>query len=126
MPIQIQGGSPVYLENFSHPEAGCNWMGVAGQVFGAKGEPQINLILIVKGELNQSKLDFVGVTGIPQADIYGPGGYEIVLADIPLQSYGSLTIQVFDLAGQPLSAAVPFSTYADCTKNLIILNFQSN
>lgn len=125
MPFQTQSESPVYIENFAHPEAACNWMGVAGQVFGTKGDPILNLVITVKGELNQTNVDFVGVTGIPQADIYGPGGYEVVLADIPLPSDQNLTIQVFDLAGQPLSEAVPFSTYADCTKNLIIINFQT-
>lgn len=125
VPYQLQADSPVYIENFIHADAGCNWMGVAGQVFGEDDSPQLNLVLVVKGMINEISIDMSGVTGVPEADVYGPGGYEIVLADAITQTSDSLTIQVFDLSGHALSEAVAFDTYADCEKNLVIINFQT-
>jgi hypothetical protein len=98
-------------------------MGVAGQVFSKDGSPQSNLVLVVKGKINQTSIDLAGVTGIPEADVYGPGGYEIQLASAVSATSNSLTIQVFDLAGNALSKAIAFNTYAVCDKNLIVINF---
>ena len=98
---------------------------MAGQVFGDDDSPQMNLVLEVKGVLNGMAVDEIGVTGVPKADVYGPGGYEIVLADEAVATSGSLTIQVFDLSGNALSDAVAFDTYADCEKNLVVVNFQT-
>jgi hypothetical protein len=125
VPYQLQADSPVYIKNFVHTDAGCNWMGVAGQVFGADDSPQMNLILIVKGIINGTVVEEIGVTGVPEADVYGPGGYEIVLADEAVGTSGSLTIQVFDLEGNALSETVAFDTYTDCEKNLVVVNFQT-
>lgn len=125
VPFSLQADSPVYIQNFAHTDAACDWLGVAGQVFGEDGSPQINLVLIVSGTLGQTAIDMTGVTGIPEADIYGPGGYEIMLADAPVQSDDSLSIQVFDLQGNTLSEPVSFNTYSDCDKNLIVINFNA-
>jgi hypothetical protein len=119
----LQEETPAYIENFAHPDAGCEWMGVAGQIFGADGKPQLNLVVVVKGKLGKNNLDLAGVSGIPEADIYGPGGYEIQLADKPSASTQSLSIQVYDLNGNALSDAYAFDTYPDCTQNLIVINF---
>lgn len=123
VPFTLQADSPVYIQNFAHTDAACDWLGVAGQVFGEDGSPQINLVLVVKGTIGQNVIDAIGVTGIPEADIYGPGGYEILLANAPAQTEDSLRIQVFDLDGNALSEPVSFSTYSDCDKNLVVINF---
>ena len=119
----LQEGSPAYISNFAHPEKGCNWLGVAGQVFDLNSEPVINIVVNVQGQLGGRNLDEIAITGIPEADIYGPGGYEIQLADQVLPSSGTLVIQIFGLDGVPLSQPIPFNTYNDCSKNLIIINF---
>ncbi len=75
--------------------------------------------------LNGKTLNLTAVTGIPEADVYGPGGYEIQLADGALASSQSLSIQVYDLQGNALSEAYVFDTYADCNKNLAIINFKA-
>jgi len=123
LPFTLQADAPSYIVNFAHADAGCDWMGVAGQVFGADGTPQLNLVLVVKGKIGTTSLDLAGVTGIPEADVYGPGGYEIQLDDAPSATSRKLTIQVFDLNGIALSKAFAFDTYADCSKNLIVINF---
>jgi len=126
LPIVLQTGSPAYIQNFAHPDAGCAWLGVAGQIFDAENKPVTNLAVIVKGMLGQAKIDKIALTGIPEADVYGPGGYEIILADQPLVSNNTLSIQVFDIDGNSLSKSIPFITYSDCEKNLIIINFLIN
>ena len=124
VPFALQANSPVYIQNFGHSEAKCQWLGVAGQVFDKSDQPMPNLVVAIKGLLNGKKIDMVALTGFPQANIYGPGGYEIVLSDSTSNSVQPLTIQLFDLKGNTLSNVVDFATFQDCTKNLIIINFQ--
>ncbi len=122
-PLTLQPGSPAYIQNFVHLDAGCNWLGIAGQIFDAEGKTIKNLVVNVKGNLGQTMFDEIGLTGIPEADIYGPGGYEIKIADKTVDSENALEIQVFDIQGNSLANAVPLKTYSDCEKNLIIVNF---
>ena len=122
-PYTLQADTPVYIENFAHTDDACNWMGVAGQVFGLDDEPVLNLVVIVKGTINGSIIDVTSVTGVVDAEVYGPGGYEIVLGNSAVATNQSLSIQVFDLNGNALSEEVIFATYANCDKNLVIINF---
>jgi hypothetical protein len=123
LPYLLQPGSPAYIQNFAHTEADCNWLGIAGQVFDAENKTVNNLVVNVKGSLGQTEIDEIVLTGIPEADIYGPGGYEIKLADKAIDSENTLSIQVFDIYGKNLSKPVPFKTFSNCEKNLIIINF---
>lgn len=122
MPFQVQTGSPVYLRNFAHVDRGCNWMGIAGQVFDTNGSPLKNYIIIVEGFLNDQSVDVIAMSGLAPA--YGPAGYEIPLASSTIASSNSIFISLYDLMGEQLTYLVPVSTYADCTKNLILINFQ--
>ena len=116
-----QIGSPVWLPNFAHPEQGCNWMGVAGQVLGIDDLPIRNLILEVGGSMQGNEVFRIGLTGL--ASIYGPGAYEIVLSDHVVDSNQTMWIQIHDLMGQDLSDRIYFDTFADCERNLILINF---
>ena len=120
----IQQGTPSYLQNFSHVEQGCNWLGVVGQVFDKNGQPINRMVVRVEGFLGSQSLDALGMTGLATA--YGPGGYEIVLSDEPLNSNGTLSIALFNLEGERVSEYIPFNTYTDCSKNLILINFQES
>jgi hypothetical protein len=120
----LQDGTPRYMQNFTQAAAGCNWMGVAGQAFGAGGAPMKNLVVVISGELNGEQVDAVGLTGLATA--YGEGGFEIQVANKAVASKGALTIQLFDLAGAELSDPYPFDTTADCAGNLAIINFVPN
>jgi hypothetical protein len=118
---KVQPNTPTYLQNFAHPDKACNWLGVAGQVFDKSGNPVQNLVVGVVGELSGNHVDQLGMTGAARA--YGPGGYELVIADKAVDSTGSLNAQLFDLDGTPLSDPFSFNTAADCKKNLILINF---
>jgi len=119
----VQPGTPAAIQFFRDPGKACDWMGAAGQVFDADGSPVLNLLVMIKGEVGGQMVDLFTMTGLPEGDIYGPGGYEIKIADQPQSSAGSLTIQIEDIEGNSLSAPVPLITYGDCGKNLVIINF---
>jgi hypothetical protein len=119
----LQAGSPQTIPNIYHPELGCNWMGVAGQAFALNGGPATGLIVQVGGSLGGQPFDTrISLTGaVPQ---YGQGGYEIPLADKAIDSTGTLWVQLVDVSNQPFSDKIFFDTFADCQKNLIVINFK--
>ncbi len=121
MPYVLQQGDPVAIPNIGHPEAGCNWMGVAGQATGLNGAPVVGLFVQLSGTLAGNPEEQLGMTGT--ATQYGQAGYEFNLGDKPLASEDTMWVQLFDQAMLPLSDKVYFETYADCQRNLIFINF---
>ena len=122
--FRFQPSMALYKKNFRHPEKGCNWMGVAGQILGNELDSHKNLVVVIKGKLGEQSVNAVMLTGMKGASKYGAGGYEISLADKPVESGGSLSIHLNDLDGKQLSLSVKINTYADCNRNLLIINFQ--
>lgn len=122
MQYKTQLSSPAYMQNLAHPELGCNWLGVAGQVFDRGGMPAPNIVVVIEGTLNGTQVDLVGITGLP--GLYAPGGYEIPFGNEAIDSANSLKITLYDLNGSVLSETYTFSTFADCSRNLIVINFQ--
>lgn len=119
--VYPQSGSPKYLINYLHPEFGCNWLGVVGQIFDPTGKPVTGKILEVDGNINGTAILGLGLSGNNLS--IGPSGYEIKLSDSPIDSNPPFRIQVFSSNGTPLSNPIPFYTYKDCNKNLIVFNF---
>jgi len=102
---------------------GCEWMGVAGQAFDLKNSPvALGIIVQVAGVVDGKVLNITSLTGT--ATQYGPAGYEITLADKPAASHGAVWVRLLDQAGFAISDRVFFDTSADCTKNLVIVNFK--
>ncbi len=119
LPYDLQSVEPLYTSNFVHPEAGCNWMGVAGQIFGEDLEPEDGLIIVVEGAVNNSMVEVLGYSGLAQS--YGPGGYELILS--PVNRPGIFWVQLFDVEGHPLSGLYSFQMNGTCEQNLAIINF---
>jgi hypothetical protein len=117
----LQPGNPIYLANFTDPEAGCDWSGVAGQVFGVDGAALQGLTVVVGHGLAEDDDVLSTLTGLAQA--YGPGGYEIVFSDQPVETSETYWVQVFDNDGMPLTEMMGFDTYEDCERNLVLMNF---
>jgi hypothetical protein len=112
-----------YLSSsYYHPEAGCNWLGVAGQAVDKNNAPLMYLTLHLGGTLNGQSVDYLSLTGT--APDYGVAGFEFHLGDKALTSDGSLWIQVLDQAGQPLTDKVYFDTFDNCEKNLVLFRFK--
>lgn len=117
----VQEGSPAYEINSFHPDAGCNWLGVAGQIFDSEGEPVSGILVEAGGALNSQ--DISGLTLSGMAPDYGEGGFEISLRDAPIASDGEVWIQLLDQSNLPLSEKVYFQTFDSCDSNLIKINF---
>lgn len=118
---KTQSGSPKYSTNFAHPELACKWSGVAGQVFGPGGTPQSDVVVVITGVVNGVPYDLLGFTG--SAVKYGASAFEIEFPEGPVKTTQTLQIQLFDLAGIELTGRIPFDTFAECDKNLVIYNF---
>ncbi|MDO9087407.1 MAG: hypothetical protein Q7U53_14455 [Anaerolineaceae bacterium] len=119
LPYDLQSVEPLYMANFVHPEEGCNWMGVAGQIFDENLQPKDGMVVVVEGVVNNTMVEFLGFSGLAQT--YGPGGYELVLSQG--NSPGIFWIQLFDVAGNPLSGIYSFQMDGTCEKNLAVINF---
>jgi hypothetical protein len=121
---EVQKGSPVAVQNIYHPELECAWMGVGGQVLDLSGAPVVGLIIQLGGSLPGIALPtpMMSLTGV--ALNYGPSGFEFQLAGKPVASKKTLWTQLLDQEGLPVSDRVFFDTYADCNRNLILINFK--
>ncbi|WP_299024019.1 hypothetical protein [uncultured Thermanaerothrix sp.] len=117
--LTVQSNLPAFIPAFRYASLGCNWMGVAGQVFDAGGNPVTNLVVSASGNVAGQSVDALGFTGL--APDYGPAGYEIKLADRVAPAI--FWLQVFNLQGMPLSEAQMFQMVSDCNRNLAIVNF---
>lgn len=117
----LQPGAPAWLPNFSDPTGACENQTVAGQVFDLNGGAVENLVIEMKGQYGNEDIDQLTLTGV--SPIYGPGGYEFLISNQLVDTTDSLYLQIFDLTGRKVSHEVYFNTYADCNKNLVLINF---
>ena len=115
-----EDGGPVYKANDVNP-SGCDWSGVGGQVFDLAGQPVTGLLVSLEGAGPDPLLTLTG--GAPA---YGPGGYEFFLDIQPTDTVDVYRVQLVDTNEAPLSEPIPFDTFADCEKNLILINFVQN
>lgn len=109
-------GSPVYLQNYAN-NGGCNWAGIAGEVFDLQEDP------VAPGEYRVhawgSGIDErVPVGGAPG---YGPSGYEIYLFDSPIMNDYDLQLETAD--GIAVSTIFGVQTRANCAENLLYFVF---
>lgn len=124
MPYDVAPGSPVAISSVTfHPEDGCNWMGVAGQVLDMSGAPvSTGVVIQLSGVYGGTFVEKTSLTGI--APQYGQAGYEFYLGDTPVASNNTLWVQLLDQAGAPLSSKIYFETFQECERNLVFINFK--
>jgi hypothetical protein len=116
-PFEVQPTGVLAIQGFF----GCQWIGVAGQVFNQAEAPIQNLILLLEGFWDGNAVSSEALSG--SAAQYGPAGYEFVLGTQPLDSTQTLWIQVRDASRKEISARIYLNTYNDCARNLILVNF---
>ena len=97
-------------------------MGVGGQVLDMQGAAIVGTTLGLGGWIGSDAVDILSLSGT--AHQYGDAGYEFTLSDHPIATVKTLWVQLLDQAGLPLSNRVYFTTYDDCTKNLILITFK--
>lgn len=122
-PYWLQSGTPALLQNFLNSD-GCNYLGVGGQVFKLNGATVSGLVVEITGTLSGKDVLDLALTGTAQN--LGPGGFEVKIGTKPVDSKGTLKIQLFDLNGVPQTALIPINTFADCTKNFVLVNFSES
>ena len=105
------------------PDTNCTMLLVAGRVLDSHNNPKIGLIVKMGGGLPGKSFvpPDVKLTGI--ATDYGPSGFEFNPGVEPVASTGTLWVQLFDQTSA-LSNQILLTTYKDCKKNLILVNFQ--
>lgn len=114
----VQDSSPLALANFAN-DSGCNWLGVAGTVFDSAGNGLDGFTIQLEG----GGLSLSAISG--SAPAYSPaGGYEFALADHVIATQAEYSVQLYNSAGQPVSIRLFFDTFADCERNLILINFE--
>ncbi len=116
--------NPIPMSNLVfHPDGNCSWQGVAGRVVDLQGRPVEGLAVHLSGTYNGTPVDMTTLTGGAQA-WYGESGFEFVLGSKPVGSSGQLILQLADQGMVAISATVQFDTYAECDKNLVLINFR--
>jgi len=118
-PFTKSDTSPFYLQNYAN-NAGCNWMGVAGEVLDLDRQPVSNGTFQVH----------VWGMGIDQrvpvggAPAYSPSGWEQFLANSP--TVRDYNVQLETANGTPVSQVYTIQTRASCNQNLVRLDFVQN
>jgi hypothetical protein len=105
-----------------NPDMGCAWLGIGGVITNTSNQPLFGITVKLTGSLDFTTYDQTTLSGA--ATQYGEGGYEFYLGGTLIASQGRLSIQLVDDAGQPLSDPISITTYTDCQKNLILVNFE--
>jgi hypothetical protein len=124
MPFVVQEGHPVAISNIYHPEKGCNWIGIGGQVFDMKNSAISGQQVLLGGVLNGEPIPQGSRPTLTGLVPYVPGYYEFDLGEETFASKGRLWVQLVDQASLPMSDKVYFDTYDDCEKNQVIINFK--
>ncbi len=121
-PFILDGEQEATNIELIRPQLNCNWLVVAGQVWDLQGDPIPGLTLHLFGEIAGFSIDQVRVSG--SAPAYGDSGFEFALEGLVLASQNSLSIQLEDTNGIPLSYPYAIETFNDCQRNLILTNFK--
>lgn len=118
----ILRNEPVQIAGDAMPDHESCKLWVAGQSYDLQGAPMVGITVMLGGNLKGKSLYQLSLTGTSLQ--FGQAGYEFTVADAPVDSRGSVWVQLFDQALIPLSGRVFFDTYEDCQRNLILINFK--
>lgn len=117
MAFGLEGNRVIFTAQFTHPELGCAWQGLGGQIFGMQGTPLRGFTVRVEG-VTDPTLVLETVSGAAEA--YGPSGWEIQVAGGPnTHVYRVILYQDGRRVSDPKTVGFP----GDCARNLGIMNF---
>lgn len=115
-PFAKTATSPFYLQNFAN-NAGCNWLGIAGEVLDAAGQPvppNTYQVHVWGGGIDNRVL-------VGSAPEYGPTGWEQYLFAAPVVR--DYLMQLETSTGTAVSPIYPVQTRASCEENLVRFDF---
>ncbi len=111
--------SPLYLQNFAN-NAGCDWMGIAGEVLDSNHNPV--LVGSYSVHIWGSGIDKRLLVGTAPA--YSPSGWEQFLFDSPVVRDYNLQLEM--PSGTAVSPIYAVQTRASCNENLVRFDFVQN
>lgn len=111
--------SPFYLQNFAN-SAGCDWMGIAGEVLDLSRDPVAagSYRVHIWGSGIDERLQ------VGSAPDYSPAGYEQFLFNLPVVR--DYSIQLETSSGTTVSPIYSIQTRASCNENLVRFDFIQN
>lgn len=116
-PFTIQGAGPSFMPQYVYPAAGCNWLGIAGQVFGLQGEElSQNLVVHVWGDGRDD------IVTVGQSLAYGESGWEVFLGNETKAA--TYHVQLLHQDARQLSDVVTVRFDDSCAGNLAMVYFQ--
>jgi hypothetical protein len=122
-PFLLQGDPTGMKSTLFRPNSDCSWLGVAGNVYDMQGRPVQGIIVHLGGSYNYQKVnEQFTLTGLARA--YGESGYEFTISSVIVPSSRTLWVQLVDQAAIPMSEKIYFDTFADCNRNVILINFK--
>ncbi len=112
-------GLPASLDaNLIYSNAGCTWMGIAGNLTDNRNVPQVGYYVRVGFPDDRIEETLSGLY-----PVYGEGGYEITIAR-PVQTFETpLWIRIYDPGHNPVSEKIYFKPSSDCAGSLTLFNF---
>ena len=118
-PFTKSDTSPFYLQNFAN-NAGCNWMGIAGEVLDLNRNPVPagSYRVHVWGSGIDARLT------VGTAPAYSPSGWEQFLFDSPVVR--DYNVQLESSSGTAVSQAYSVQSRASCNQNLVRFDFVQN
>lgn len=118
-PFTKTDNSPFYLQNYAN-EAGCDWLGIAGEVLDLNRNPVPPGSYVV--HVWDSGID--ERLSVGSAPAYSPSGWEQFLFDAPvIRDYN---VQLETPNGTAVSQIYRVQTRASCNQNLLRLDFVQN
>lgn len=118
-PFPFTASGPMYLQNFANA-AGCNWLGIGGEVLDLNRNP-------VPAGQYQVHVWACGLderTAVGAAPAYGPSGYEQFIFNAPVVR--QCNVQLETANGTAVSQVYSVDTRASCNQNLALFNFVQN
>ncbi len=118
-PFTKSNTSPFYLQNYAN-NAGCNWLGIAGEVLDLSRNPvpKNSYVVHVWGSGIDERL-LVG-----SAPTYSPSGWEQFVFDAP--AVRDFNLQLETSSGTAVSQVYTVQTRASCNENLLRFDFVQN
>ncbi len=118
-PFTRSDSSPIYEQNFANA-AGCNWMGIGGDVLDLNRSP------VPAGQYRVHVWD-CGIderATVGGAPAYGPSGYEQFIFNAPV--IRQCNVQLETANGTAVSQVYAVDTRASCNQNLVLFYFVQN
>ena len=121
MPFILKGKPEAYPNTMIHPQYGCEWLFIGGQVWDLRDAPVKDLSVHLGGKYGEELIELYVLTG--SVPVYGESGYGFALENKQIEEK-LLYIQFEDPSGLPMSSKTYLEITSSCQENLILVNFK--